>query len=314
MASCNNNNGTITVTASGGRSPYQYSVDGNNYQSSPSFLNLAPQAYTVFVQDADGLIVSTPATVSENICASVQTTATSCGFNNGSISVLANSGNPPYQYSLNGSTYQTDAIFNNLSPANYTIYVRDDTDSIVTINANIAASVAPSIFAGNDTIIMVNQPLQLYATDANNTGYTQYNWSPSQGLNNNNIQNPIAIVDRDTRYTVTATNAAGCRATASIDIKVFSKIDIYVPTAFTPNNDLLNDFLRARPFGISKFNYFAVYNRAGQLVFYTKNAEEGWDGRVNGKFLPTETFVWMAEGIGINGATIFKKGFATLIR
>ena len=105
----------------------------------------------------------------------------------------------------------------------------------------------------------------------------------------------------------------GCTASDEIAIKILKGVDIYVPTAFTPNNDGLNDILKATPVGLKEFKRLAVYNRWGQLVFQTTNASKGWDGRVNG-ILQTGVFVWFAEGVDDHGTTIRKKGTAILIQ
>ena len=65
----------------------------------------------------------------------------------------------------------------------------------------------------------------------------------------------------------------------SIKIKVYMGPEIYVPTAFTPNGDNLNDVVKAIPVGMKQFNYFVIFNRWGQKVFYTTDPSKGWDGQ-----------------------------------
>jgi gliding motility-associated-like protein len=98
-------------------------------------------------------------------------------------------------------------------------------------------------------------------------------------------------------------------------IKAFtSQADIFVPNAFTPNNDGHNDLLRAIPIGITQFKYFTVYNRWGQPVFTTTNASVGWDGTLSGNILPPGTFVWVAAGVDYTGRLVQRKGVVILIR
>ncbi len=97
-------------------------------------------------------------------------------------------------------------------------------------------------------------------------------------------------------------------------VTVYKGPDIYVPSAFTPNNDGLNDILRAIPVGIKEFKYFKVFNRGGQVVFATTEPSKGWDGRFKGFDQNVESFVWVAEGIDEGGNRILKKGTVTLIR
>jgi gliding motility-associated-like protein len=169
------------------------------------------------------------------------------------------------------------------------------------------------IFAGNDTSIAINQPLQLNAVDIDNIGFVDYAWTSSFGLDNAAIKNPTAILNNDRTYTITATTANGCKSTDDINIRVFTKADVYVPTAFTPNGDGVNDLLRPILIGIKELKFFTVYNRYGEIVFRTSTHNAGWDGLIGGKMQNTGSFVWVAEAIDFKGNTIFKKGMATLI-
>jgi gliding motility-associated-like protein len=168
------------------------------------------------------------------------------------------------------------------------------------------------VFAGNDTITGINQPLQLHAVDVNNTGFTSYTWSPAFGLNDWQAQNPLVNIGNDVTYTVTASTGNGCTASDIVTVTISRIAEIYVPTAFAPNG--VNSLLHAIPVGIREFRYFAIYNRYGQLVFKTSNPAEGWDGKYKGLPQPSAGFVWMAEGVGVNGKVIAKKGNVVLLR
>jgi gliding motility-associated-like protein len=180
------------------------------------------------------------------------------------------------------------------------------------VNVNVVPTV--KIFAGNDTIAAINQPVQLKVFETSNAGVTQYSWSPGTFLNNAGIANPVAILPFDHRYLVTGTTPEGCEGSDDILIKVYKGPDIYVPSGFTPNNDGLNDLLKAIPVGIREFRYFRVYNRWGQMVFSTLNSSTGWDGKINGIDQPTGTFIWMAEAVDFKGNLISRKGVVTIVR
>ncbi|MCW3105535.1 MAG: hypothetical protein JWQ09_41 [Segetibacter sp.] len=167
---------------------------------------------------------------------------------------------------------------------------------------------------GADTVIVVNQPLQLHALDINNSMFNQYSWTPVYGLDNPLSQNPIATVDRDITYTVTASTAEGCTATDDINIKVFKEVNIYVPTAFTPNGDGKNDVIRPIAAVIGSIQYFRIYNRWGKMVFSTTVNGQGWDGNIAGKRQGTNTYVWELKGIDFRGRPFLQKGTVTLIR
>lgn len=230
------------------------------------------------------------------------------------------SGGISYQWTP--STYLSSATVANPvveKPQHTMIYQLEVTDSKNCKSlqfSSVKVEVIPptKVFAGNDTTIKINEPFQLFAKDLNNSGFTSYLWSPGIGMINNNISNPIISIDRDILYTVTATTPAGCEAKDEISIKVYKEPEIYVPTAFTPNGDGRNDILYAVPVGIREFKRFSVYNRGGQLVFSTKDASIGWDGRLKGVVRTATVFVWIAEGIDYNGTRIARKGAVTLIR
>ncbi|MEQ1676151.1 MAG: choice-of-anchor L domain-containing protein [Chitinophagaceae bacterium] len=169
------------------------------------------------------------------------------------------------------------------------------------------------IDAGGDTIIAINQRLQLNAVDLNNAGITTYKWSPSNYLTDPTIANPVTTLTHEYHYMVTGTTADGCEGKDEVHIKVYKGPEIYVPTGFTPDNNGLNDILRPVSVGIREFRYFRVFNRWGELVFSTKDIRRGWDGQVDGIAQVTGTYIWMAEGIDYNGNTVARKGVVTII-
>jgi len=172
--------------------------------------------------------------------------------------------------------------------------------------------------AGHDTSVVMNQPLQLRAV-VTDSSTVSFNWSPSTGLSNPNISNPVAVLNGtldSIKYTVRATlNSYGCYGEDAVWVKVFkTDPDIFVPSAFTPNKDGLNDIIKPIPVGIATLNYFNIYNRWGQLLYNTAEIGKGWDGFVNGTAQPAGTYVYIAEGVDYKGKTIFKKGTVVLIR
>lgn len=169
------------------------------------------------------------------------------------------------------------------------------------------------VSAGNDTAVITGQPLQLFAT-----GGETYVWSPAIYLSSASIANPIALyVDPSTgiKYKVIAYDENGCSDSAYVTVKVFkTKPTVFVPTGFTPNNDGKNDILRPIAVGIKSIDYFTIYNRWGQVLFTTTVNGKGWDGKVNGQFQASGTFVWMVKATDYTGTAYFEKGVVTLIR
>ena len=206
----------------------------------------------------------------------------------------------------------SNPIANPITTTRYKVSIFNDFGCLKPTNDTVVVTVIPKVkaFAGNDTSIVLNQPLQLNAFGGN-----FYQWFPSLGLSDTNIRNPIATLSSDYRYYLRVSTPEGCAAIDTINIHVFqTNPDIFVPTAFTPNNDHLNDLLIPIPVGIATFDFFKVYNRFGELIFSTTEIGKGWDGKVNGKEQAIGTFSWFVQGKDYTGKRVFKKGTSILLK
>ncbi|ULQ55081.1 gliding motility-associated C-terminal domain-containing protein [Flavihumibacter rivuli] len=163
-------------------------------------------------------------------------------------------------------------------------------------------------FAGNDTIAAIGEPIQL-----NGSGGTSFQWTPATGLSDPSIPNPVATLNQNTSYVLTASSPIGCETRDTINIKVYKGPAIYVPNAFTPNGDNKNDRFRFTAVGMRKLHYFRIYNRLGQLLF-DNTSNIGWDGKLNGLDQPAGNYVWMISGEDNNGKAYVQKGSFILVR
>lgn len=125
-------------------------------------------------------------------------------------------------------------------------------------------------------------------------------------------------INREAYYTVklVATNLTlGCSDSTRRTLTVLDFCLIDVPSAFTPNNDGLNDYFHPHN-ALKADNYeFKVYNRWGQLLFNSNNWQDKWDGRFKGALQPTAVYVWMLRYTDrVTKQPVFKKGTVTLIR
>jgi gliding motility-associated-like protein len=208
-----------------------------------------------------------------------------------------------------------DPIATPVSTTSYILTVRDNIGCPKPKMDTVTVNVLPRVIAKAvaDTLVVVGQPLQLNAE-----GGVDYFWTPPIGLNRTDIPNPVANYDGSfdsIRYKVLVLNESGCADSAYVLVRIFkTNPQIFVPTAFTPNGDGLNDVFKPIAVGISKIDYFRVYNRWGQLVFSTTINGQGWDGKVGGKEQGTGTFVWLVRGTDFTGKVVFAKGTVTLIR
>jgi gliding motility-associated-like protein len=252
----------------------------------------------------------------------------------GKSAILNANINTGTSYTWSGASTLTNQGNGNITSHPFSIHAtatpKATTDYVLTItNAgcpnvlmdtfHVAVSPPIIVFAGNDTAVVADQPLQLHAA-VNDPAANQFMWTPATGLNSTNIQDPIAllnssIVNESITYIVRATDAAGCYGEDAITIKLFKTgPDIFVPSGFTPNGDGLNDVLRPITVGIKQLNFFRIYNRWGQLVFGTSEIGKGWDGQIGGQPQATGNFVFMVQGVDYTGKIIFKKGNITLVR
>ncbi len=199
------------------------------------------------------------------------------------------------------------------SSITYVVTVGDVLGCPKTINDSVTINVLDIVAdaGARDTSIVIGQPLQL-----SGSGGSTYLWSPSTGLSNPAIANPMALLSENQQYILTVKEAK-CTDTDTINIVVYKvSAGLYVPNAFTPNKNGLNDFFRPIPLGIKTITQFKVFNRWGQLVYSGTAIGEtaGWDGTFKGKPQDSGTYVWIAEGIDFLDRKIVKKGSVMLIR
>jgi gliding motility-associated-like protein len=193
----------------------------------------------------------------------------------------------------------------------YTLQVSDNYGCNFKVYDQVKVNMKPPVpaFAGNDTIATIGVPFQLNAT-----GGVSFAWAPPMYLNNPYIPNPIAVLPKDIRFTVTVEDSAGCAGTSSVLIKAYKDATYYIPNAFTPNGDGLNDTFNAIAPGIVRTFYFRIYNRWGKIMFETQDTRKGWDGTYRGIKQPSAVYVWIIKGVNLKGEMIDRKGMVTLIR
>ncbi len=166
-------------------------------------------------------------------------------------------------------------------------------------------------FAGNDTVIVKGERINFRAS-----GGTEYTWTPGTNLNATNIATPTGFYpDTGTyRYNVHIKTPIGCEGDDSIRVWVVNQSSLFVPSAFSPNGDGLNDFLKLLSVGYAKVNYFRVFNRFGEAVFQTNDILKGWDGNHKGKKADIGTYFWVMSVTDRFGKDEMIKGDVTLIR
>ena len=158
---------------------------------------------------------------------------------------------------------------------------------------------------------VAGRDLQLQAREFSGASYQ---WSPAIGLNRTAVATPIFNHSAEQQYLINIITAAGCQVTDTLLVRIFVEKKIYVPDYFTPNNDGKNDKMMPLLVGITRLTNFRIWNRWGQLVYQTQKQGEGWDGIYQGVKQPMETFLWIAEGLDIDGKIISATGSFILVR
>lgn len=149
---------------------------------------------------------------------------------------------------------------------------------------------------------------------------TSYTWKPAQFISCTDCPTPVVTPEYTTRYELLARNENFCTDTAIALVRTQSSSDVFIPDAFTPNNDRLNDvfYVIAGP-EVTLLKEFAVFNRWGQKVFQSQNVAPnnpafGWNGKVNGKEALPGGYVYYVNVSFANGTQQLFKGTLVLIR
>lgn len=233
------NDGTITITATGGIAPFTFSLDGGAFQSSNIFNGVSAGAHTVVIRDfitcARSIAVnvaSGPATATASVSIAPSTPTTICSGTSVTFTATPVNGgaSPTYQWQVNGINAGTNSITFTTSTLNNNDQVKvimtsslacvtpvSPTSNIVTM----LVTPAPIASAGPDVTICTGSSTQLQAS-----GGTNYSWSPTAGLSDPNIANPIASPLTTMQYIVTVSNGS-C---ISKDTMVLTVIAAATPT------------------------------------------------------------------------------------
>ena len=184
------------------------------------------------------------------------------------------------------------------------------------IKININA--APEINAGEDIFIPYQSIFSL--TPIYSANVRDFLWSPSDYLNCNTCPSPIGNIENTTTYSIKVKSDSGC--VAKDDVTVFIECNganIYMPSAFTPNNDQLNDYYKPITRGIKIIKHFYIYNRLGQCIyeknFFIPNEKNlGWDGKFKNTDQEQAVYVFIIEATCDVGKEIIAKGSFVLLR
>lgn len=215
------------------------------------------------------------------------------------------------------TTNQPNVVATPAATTTYTLVGRDADGCFAdTAQATIVVHPLPTVNAGPDQEIVSGNSLQL---EAATTGtIARYAWTPPTDLSCTACPNPVATPRIATAYVVTVTTDKGCTAMDTVRITLSCGDAYYIPTAFTPNGDGLNDYFYVLGGG-GTVKLIRLYSRWGQLIFERSNVQvndrtAGWDGTLNGKPAPTASYIYTAVIECADGTVYEYKGSVLLLR
>ncbi len=227
-------------------------------------------------------------------------------------------GRLPFQYAVNGGRLQDAPQFAGLGAGGYTLQARDAQGCTFSIALELNNPAPFRLETGGNQVIRLGDRIFMEASA--NQPVVSYAWQPTSGLTCSDCPNPVVSPDTTTTYWLEAINEPGCVIRDSVLVTVVQVRYVYAPNVFSPNGDGVNDrFTLFLGRGVVEIRQLQVFTRWGTLVF--QSAEPGsnsdffsWDGRLDGKPLPEDVYVWRALVRFTDGKAEELKGEVVLVR
>jgi gliding motility-associated-like protein len=237
------------------------------------------------------------------------------GESSGSATVVANGGTVDYTYAWNTSPVQNTPTAVGLIAVTSIITVTDANGCTASDSILLTEPLPIFVDATPDSsAIKFGQTVELNTTFQNTVSPTPlFSWEPTAGLSCTDCPNPIASPTLTTAYNVTLIDSNGCIANDIVLVLVDLDKILYVPNAFTPDADGINDVFNIYTLG-AKNILFRVFNRWGEKVFETTVLGQGWNGEYMGKLMTPGVFVYYVEVTYLDNDVKVAKGSVTLIR
>ena len=316
--------GTGTSLTASGASTYSWSPAAGLSSTNGATVSANPAittTYTVTGTDTNTCVNTTTVTVTVQPLPILSVASDSiCEGENTMIDAIASGGTAPYAYLWNPGAMTGATV--NVSPSVTTTYtvVMSDANNCFSSPQLATVTVFPNPVANFEMIppdyAPVSNPLILFTDQS--TGADHWLWNFGDILNSlSTLKDPSFTFADEGMYHVTLviTNNEGCTDSVSHTIIIESDFNIYIPSAFTPDNDGLNDFFA--PQG-TEFNSFEmeIYNRWGERVYHTTDIDKPWDGRVKGEneISKQDVYVYKIWVKDFKGDIHYYVGNVTLIR
>jgi gliding motility-associated-like protein len=308
-------NSSLLLSATGGTiyqwtGPNSFTASGADV-SIPNAQSNHSGKYYVLVTNADGCTHLDSVTATVNVNPVATTSFFETHLCEGESITLGSSGGGTYQW-IPATGLSSSVIPGPVAtPADTTLYsvvVTNQYGCTDTATTKVNVVEKPRADAGPDKHIIRGKSTQLAAI-ATGQGIS-YSWSPALYINDPLLLQPVVTPPLDTDYLLTVVSNEGCGVATDM-VRVFVYPDVYIPTAFSPNDDGLNDTWAIPALRAYAEYTVSVYNRYGQLLFHTRNNMKPWDGKFNGKPQPPAAYVYV---IDIKDEKKLLKGILVIVR
>lgn len=315
--------GSASVTASGGTAPYAYSWDQGGTDSLAA--GLAPAVYEVSVTDANGCRDSALAIVNEppSLVLEYHAIPPNCTGRLGMVSLQApgSSGTPPFLYSIDGgTTFTNDSTFHGLAAGAYPLAIQDAHGCTVGETIQISDPSPLAIYLPELLTVNYGEPAGLSVEIGQAYGLIQTSWWPADAyISCHDCLDPVFTPVHSTTYHLSVVDENGCRADTTIQVIVNRPRRVFIPNAFSPNHDGSNDIFLAYggPEAV-RVEKMIVAGRWGNIVFHGEGGalndpRSGWDGRFNGQRMPAGVYAYQIDVLFSDGIVITYKGDVLLL-
>ena len=210
----------------------------------------------------------------------------------------------------NGSTLTQSHSFEQLGNYVVSLSIKNCNQTIEKRKLKVLVYEPFLMFNPKDTLIGKGNSIILYPIVQ--SGIVNYNWTPNYEISSTIIKQPLVTPLITTKYSLTITDTIGCKRTNDFTVKIYNGLNM--PSAFTPNNDNVNDVFRIPVSSYIQLKKFSIYNRWGQQVFETTNIANGWNGTISGVLQETGNFVWLISYVDIYNNEVVERGSFILIK
>ncbi len=328
-ASCfGGSDGQIVVAPQGGTPAYNYSWSVPGQGNSPTANNLSAGIVTVTVTDANGCTEDSTFTINEpgpvafgSFDADVYSGCSPLDveFTNTTNPTLYSSFSFNLGNGVNSSSTPVTTTYTTPGTYDVTLTVTDNNGCIGVLVQPAFITVYPDPIANFTTWpsrVTVFDPTVNF-TDLSQSNIVTWDWD-FNGLGNSSIQNPSFRFAEDTAtYNVEliVEDNNGCKDTITKSVEIKGEYAVYVPNAFTPDQDGLNEGFHPDGFGISEFGYsFTIFDRWGEVIFKSNKRFDPWNGTYKGKLVENGVYIWSLNFKDLDGLDHKKVGHLTIIK